>query len=76
MTQPLAPKTRVHLLSFVGPTFETSWQEKGTICKPRKGWQQPVANDEWYIVKFDLDGAKLCVHRSRIMVANDQSEAA
>jgi hypothetical protein len=69
----LQPKTRVHILSFVGASFEPCWKEKGIVCRPRRG--AGIPSDEWSIVEFDA-GGRLCVHRSRLMVANDQSAAA
>lgn len=69
----LAPRTRVHILSFVGSNFEPCWKEKGTVLKPTAATKPP--NDEWSIVRFD-DGGTLCIHRERLMVANDQSKAA
>ena len=67
-----APKTRVHILSFVGSGFEPCWKEKGTVCKPRRSEAPPSA--EWSIVQFD-GGGKLCIHKSRLMTANDQARA-
>jgi hypothetical protein len=66
------------LLAFVGPTFERDWSEKGTIRKPRVTKGEGVPGPDWYIVQFDPEngGGKLCIHRDRIMVANDQSQAA
>jgi hypothetical protein len=70
----LSPKTRVRILSFVGPHFEPCWKEAGTVLKPTIRTKPPTS--EWSIVRFDSDGATLCVHRSRLMVANDQQVAA
>jgi len=73
MAASIQPKTRVHILSFVGPSFEPCWKEKGTVLKPTA--RQTPPNDDWSVVRFD-DGGTLCIHRSRLMVANDQSKAA
>lgn len=67
---PLPPKTRVHILAFTGPTFEPCWKEKGTVLKPTKATKPPTG--DWSIVRFD-DGGTMCIHRERLMVANDQS---
>jgi hypothetical protein len=74
----LRPKTRVHILSFVGDGFEPCWKEKGTVCRPnkRRGEGTPPGLEGWHIVQFDDDGARMCIHRDRLMVANDQSAAA
>jgi hypothetical protein len=69
----LQPKTRVHVLSFVGASFEPCWKEKGTVLKPTARQKPP--SSEWSIVRFD-DGGTMCIHRERLMVANDQSAAA
>jgi hypothetical protein len=70
-----APKTRVHILAFVGATFEPSWKEKGTVCRINKRRGEGVPNAEWQIVQFD-DGGRMCIHNDRLMIANDQSVAA
>jgi hypothetical protein len=65
----MQPKTRVHILSFVGSNFEPCWKEKGTVLKPTARETPP--NAEWHIVRFD-NGDTLCIHQSRLMVANEQ----
>jgi hypothetical protein len=67
------PKTRVHILSFVGIGFEPCWKEKGTVLKPTSRQRPP--SDDWSIVRYD-NGDTLCIHRSRLIVENDQSQAA
>lgn len=70
----LDPGTRVRIKSYVGPTFEVDWSEKGTIRKPRVTKGESTVGPGWYIVEFDR-GGRLNVHRERMMVANDQSRA-
>jgi hypothetical protein len=66
----MTPKT-LHILSFVGSNFDPCWKEKGTILKPTARQRPPSA--EWNIVRFDNGGA-LCIHQSRLMVANEQGD--
>lgn len=54
----------VRTLSFTGATFDHDWSQTARIVR-----QDGPASD-WWIVKFDSDGAKLCVHASRIMPSN------
>lgn len=51
------------ILAFTGPTFERDWSETVTIVRADKAWTG------WWIVRF-ADGAKLCVHASRLMPSN------
>jgi hypothetical protein len=48
-------------------TYEHS--ETGIICRPRAE-NLPLPSPDWFIIKFDRDGAKLCVHRSMFVVDN------
>jgi hypothetical protein len=64
----MQPKTRVHILSFVG-NFEPCWKEKGTVLKPTARQKPP--SPEWNVVRFD-SGGTLCIHQSRLMAANEQ----
>lgn len=41
----------------------------GVICKPRAE-NLPLPSPDWFIVKFDSDGAKVCMHRSMMAVRN------
>ena len=50
--------TPVRVLSYVGTADD--WSQ--TACIIRQDGPTP----EWYVVKFDSDGAKLCVHASRL----------
>lgn len=54
----------------IGTKVRTLYQhsETGMIVKPRKGEGTP--SSDWYIVKFDRDGAKLCIHRSMLSISN------
>jgi hypothetical protein len=54
----------------IGTKVRTLYQhsETGIIVKPRKGEGTPTP--EWFIIRFDLDGAKLCIHRSMFVVRN------
>ena len=54
-----------------GTKVSTTYQhsETGVICKPTRA-QLPKPGPDWYIIKFDLDGGKLYIHRSMFNVAN------
>ena len=54
----------------IGTKVRTLYQhsETGTVVKPRKG--EGVPTPEWFIVKFDRDGGKLCIHRTMLAVSN------
>ena len=56
----------VRFLSFVGSTFERDWSQTAKIVRHEKDY----LDNGWYIVRFDADGARLCVHASRLMSAN------
>ncbi len=51
----------------VRTTYEHS--ETGTICRPRAE-NIPLPGPDWFIIKFDLDGKKACIHRSMFNLAN------
>lgn len=57
---------RVRTLSFVGPAFERDWSQTAKIVRHEAGF----ADGNWYVVRFDADGAALCVHASRLMPTN------
>jgi hypothetical protein len=38
--------------------------ETGVIVKPRRDETPP--SSDWFIVRYDDDGARLCVHRSML----------
>jgi hypothetical protein len=44
--------------------------ETGVICRPTKA-SLPMPNADWFVIKFDRDGGKLCVHRSMLAIRND-----
>lgn len=64
--------TKVRICAYAGSTFEPVWSETGRVCKPRMS-QLPLPSPDWHIIRFDADGGKLCVHRERLMVCNDQA---
>jgi hypothetical protein len=55
----------------VGTKVRTTYQhsETGVICRPTKA-SLPMPGPDWYIIKFDADGGKLCIHREMFNVAN------
>jgi hypothetical protein len=56
----------VRTLSFTGHTFDHDWSQTARIVRHEAGFM----DGGWYVVKFDSDGAKLCVHASRLMPSN------
>lgn len=62
--------TKIRFMTLVGPTFEPDWSETGRICRMSK--YDPLHDKGWHIVRFDRDGAQLCVHESRLMPVNAQ----
>jgi hypothetical protein len=68
----MTPGTRVHILAFVGSTFDPCWKEKGTVLKPTARQRPPSA--EWSIVRYD-GGGTLCIHQSRLMIANERARS-
>jgi hypothetical protein len=57
---------------MIGAKVRTLYQhsETGTIVRPRKV-NLPLPGPDWFIVQFDSDGKKLCIHRSMFVVRND-----
>lgn len=55
-----------------GTKIRTLYQfsETGVICRPRKS-SLPMPGPDWFIIKFDVDGKKLCIHRSMFVVRNE-----
>jgi len=55
-----------------GTKVRTTYQhsETGTIIKPPKV-SLPLPGSDWYVIKFDVDGGKNCIHRSMFNVSND-----
>ena len=66
----LTPGTPVRICHLPLGATEWVWEQKGTIRKPRAE-NLPLPSDDWYIVKFDDGGGKMCLHRSSLMVCND-----
>jgi hypothetical protein len=56
----------------VGTKVRTLYEhsETGTIVRPRK-INLPLPSPHWFIIKFDRDGGKLCVHRDMMTIRND-----
>lgn len=52
--------------------FPAVFGESGKIVKPRAE-SLPLPGPGWYIIKFDRDGAKLCVHESRFRVIDNRA---
>jgi len=54
-----------------GTKVRTLYQhsETGTIIKPPKV-SLPLPGPDWYVIKFDSDGGRLCIHRSMFAVSN------
>lgn len=50
----------------VRTTYEHS--ETGVIVKARKSEAPPSA--DWHIVRSDIDGARLCIHRDMMVIRN------
>jgi hypothetical protein len=44
-------------------TFNGDIPERAVIVEPRTE-NLPLPSDEWYVIRFDEDGGKLCVHQS------------
>ena len=55
---------------MIGTKVRTLYEHSatGVIVKPRKGEGTPTP--DWYIVKFDDNGGKLCIHRSMLAISN------
>lgn len=51
----------------VRTTYQHSWT--GTIVRPRKSETPPSA--EWFIVRDDERGGKVCIHQSMLVIRND-----
>ncbi len=51
----------------VRTTYEHS--ETGAICRPTAA-SLPLPGPDWFVIKFDADGRKLCIHRSMFNVVN------
>lgn len=54
----------------IGTKVRTLYQhsETGTVVKPRKGESTPTP--EWNVVRFDLDGARGCIHNDMLTLSN------
>lgn len=55
----------------IGTTVRTLCQKSETakVVRPRKA-NLPLPGPNWFIVQFDVDGLRLCVHRDALAVAN------
>lgn len=55
----------------IGTKVRTLYEhsEAGTIVKPRKE-SLPLPGPDWFVIKFDADGKKACIHRSMMAVRN------
>jgi len=74
MEREMKTGTRVRILSFVGAQCERDWSETGRIGRWHPNWSdKSVRPDGYFPVTFDSDGARMLVHRDRLMVCNDQS---
>ncbi len=51
----------------VRTTYEHS--ETGIIVRPRAA-SLPLPSPDWFVIKFDSDGRKVCIHRSMFNVTN------
>lgn len=45
--------------------------ETGTIINPPKA-SLPLPGPDWHVVKFDVDGVYLCIHRSMFSISNQR----
>lgn len=57
---------------MIGTAIRTLYEhsETGRIVKPRKE-SLPLPGPDWFIVQFDSDGKKACIHRSMFVVRNE-----
>jgi hypothetical protein len=64
--------TRIELLGTpqIG-VFSKVAPERGVICRRRVGEGGPP-HLGWYIVRFDSDGGRPCVHESRFRIINNR----
>jgi hypothetical protein len=55
----------------IGTKVRTLYEhsETGKIVKPRKE-NLPLPGADWFIIKFDRDGKKACIHRSMMAISN------
>lgn len=55
----------------IGTKVRTLYQhsETGTVVKNRKDEGGP--SPEWYIVKSDIDGARMCLHKNMLTLSNE-----
>lgn len=55
----------------IGTKVRTLYQhsETATIIKPPRV-SLPLPSPDWFIVKSDIDGARLCIHRDMLAVRN------
>lgn len=55
----------------IGTKVRTLYEhsETGTIVRPRKV-SLPLPSPDWFIIQFDDDGGRLCIHRDMLAVRN------
>jgi hypothetical protein len=56
----------VRVLSFVGPALDRDWTQTAKIVRREAGF----LDGNWYIVRFDKDGARIGIHAERLMAQN------
>lgn len=56
----------------IGTKVRTLYEHSatGVICRPNKNKGEGTPGPDWYIVKFDDNGGKLCIHRSMLAISN------
>lgn len=55
-----------------GTRVRTTYQhsETGKIVRPRAE-SLPLPSPDWFVIRFDRDGKRACIHRSMFAVRND-----
>ncbi len=46
------------------------YSDTGVICRPRKSKGEGVPGPDWFVVKLDGNGGRMCIHRSMLAVRN------
>lgn len=59
--------------AMIGTKVRTLYQhsETGTIVRPRKV-NLPLPSSDWFIIQWDSDGRKSCIHRDMFVARNDE----
>lgn len=54
----------------IGTKVRTLYEHSatGVVVRPRKSEGTPSA--DWFIVRFDDDGGRLCIHREMLAISN------